>query len=175
MASQCVCCFGYEGNVLAFDENSWQGVTSAAKKWLEYRRPPQIYKIAEENKSLYKVQFQDLSESIGYHNRCRTNFLNSTKLEAACTRYNKELLLKPVLDDDESCGTDEEEDEFCQPSPVKTRRIAGSHIRMKTGTGVLEHKCIICEKSQPIRFRRGTKLVNQTLTICETKAAGKYN
>lgn len=169
MPTKCVCCLGYKGNILPFDQNLWAEVTVAAKDWLRYKRPPKLLKITNNNKILWDICLVDnLDDCYGYHNKCRTNFVSKSKLNAARARYETEQL--------KESNTDSESDDIdvSGPSPVKTRKVTDTSIK-ESSHGVLEAKCIICEKSGKRRYRKATKLVVEELSRCETKEAGLYN
>ena len=159
---ECVCCLGYtKSTILSFDEDQWERLRVVAKKWIFYQRPPLMFKTACRNQHLWDLAFTDISESYGYHNKCRSNFMNTSKLHAA--------QIAAVRQADEQVAESETSD--YKPSPVKTRRIF-TDFRRAEKSNVLAEKCIICEKKL-LFYKKYDKTVRETLRECQTLQAGQ--
>ena len=80
----CVCCLGYEGNILPFvDEEKWRHVQQFGQTWINLQRPKQLLDVALKNQPVWEKSFEEIKSKYGYHPKCRSNFTNAAKLKIA--------------------------------------------------------------------------------------------
>ena len=133
---ECVCCCGYEGQVLPLTVLYWNDVVECANRWLEYNQPLKMLTVASKNRDLWSVPCEDLNKTYGYHSKCRTSFTNKNKLDATKKLHDKSQL-QPTTDEQETV------ENIPTQSPAKTRSRTAS-FSVKSSIGTLEKRCIIC-------------------------------
>lgn len=159
--SECVCCLGYKGTLLPFDETFWMNIKSASKRWLLYGQPYKMVQVASKRSYLWDKSFEELDKKFGYHSKCRTTFTNVSKLHDAQTKYENTVKRKQCDESDAEAG----------PSPAKTRR--SSQPLSSSSTGILDAKCIVCLKA--LRwYRKFGKNICEKLSNCESLKGGLF-